>query len=108
MSTAGLVTTEQQMSGPLHDDGSSLVTQLGLVEGDILTYLERHGATTLRHLIRSLTWRTPLIIMATGALIRGGLVRATQRELEVILEPSARVAAAGAVADERAPKVWGG
>ena len=64
----------------------SLMTRLGLVEGEVLTYLEEHGTTALRRLVRGLEWPAPLVMMGVGALIRGGLVRATQHDLEVLLE----------------------
>jgi len=63
----------------------SVVTELGIIEGEVLLYLERHGATPLRRLIREIEWPSPLVTMATGALIREGLVEADQRELELIL-----------------------
>ena len=65
----------------------SLMTTIGVVEGEVLTYLESHGPTSLRRLMRELDWASPLVIMAVGALVRQGLVRATQHDLEVILEP---------------------
>ncbi|MBI4342908.1 MAG: hypothetical protein HY599_06040 [Candidatus Omnitrophica bacterium] len=65
----------------------ALMTSLGLVSGEILTELEAHGATPMRRLIRELEWPAPMVLMAVGALVREGLVRATQHDLEVILEP---------------------
>ncbi|MBI1952636.1 MAG: hypothetical protein HYT90_05645 [Candidatus Omnitrophica bacterium] len=64
----------------------SLMTRLALVEGEVLTYLEDRGTTTLRRLIRDLEWAAPLVMMGVGALIRAGLVRATQHDLEVLVE----------------------
>ena len=64
----------------------SLLTPLSIVEGEALIYLERHGATPLRRLTRELEWPSPMIMMAVGALIREGLARAAQHELEVIVE----------------------
>ncbi len=64
-----------------------LMTTLGIVEGDILTYLERFGTTTMRQLIRELEWPAPMVMMAVGALIREGLIRALRHELEVVVEP---------------------
>jgi DNA-binding MarR family transcriptional regulator len=63
----------------------SLITPLGLVEGDVLTYLEEHGATSVRRLIRALDWPAPMVLMAVGALVRERLVRAVQHDLEVIV-----------------------
>ena len=67
--------------------GSTLMTVLGLVEGDALTYLEEQGSTTLRRLIRELDWPATLVTMAVGALIRQGLARGVRHELEIIIEP---------------------
>ena len=69
------------------ESSASLMTPLGLVSGEALTYIERHPKTTLRQLIRSLPWPTPIVIMSVGALIREGLIRGVQRELEIVLEP---------------------
>jgi hypothetical protein len=63
-----------------------LVTAVGLVEGDVLDYLESHGASALRGVVRALSWPVTLIMMAIGSLVRQGMVRGTRRDLEVILE----------------------
>jgi hypothetical protein len=65
--------------------GSSLMTPIGLIEGDILTVLERDGATAMRRLIRELDWPAPMVFMAVGALIREGLLRAIRHDLEIVL-----------------------
>ncbi len=72
---------------PMEKKGRSLVTHLGIIEGEVLTYLEQHGTTALRQLIRDLEWPAPMITMAIGAAIRQGLVRAIRHDLEVVLEP---------------------
>lgn len=64
-----------------------LITMLGVVEGDILLYLDICGATPVRRLIRELAWPGAMVTMAVGALIREGLVRSHQHELDVIVEP---------------------
>lgn len=64
----------------------SLMTPLGLVEGEVLRYLDRRGSATLRRLNRELRWPAYMVMMAVGALIRAGLVRGVQHELEVILK----------------------
>ena len=64
----------------------SLMTTLGIIEGDILSDLEQHGTTSVRRLVRELEWPAPLVMMAVGALIRGGMVRAIQHDLEIIVE----------------------
>jgi hypothetical protein len=81
----------------------TLMTSLGIVEGEILLYLDVHGATPVRRLIRDLEWPGPIVTMAVGALIRERLVRAAQHELEVIIQ-SARPE----FAEEPVPEVWGG
>lgn len=75
------------MTFEMEKKGDPLVTQLGIIEGEVLTYLEQGGRTTLRQLIRDLEWPAPMITMAIGAAIRQGLVRATRHDLEVVLEP---------------------
>ena len=67
--------------------GTSMMTLLGIVEGEVLTVLETGGATTLRGLVRALQWPAPVVMMAVGALIRQGLARGIQHELEVVIEP---------------------
>lgn len=67
--------------------GRSLMTPLGLASGDVLTEIDWAGTMTLRQLIRKLDWPVHLVMMAVGSLVRQGLVRATQRELEVLVEP---------------------
>ena len=77
-----------------------LMTSLGVVEGEVLTYLERHGATPLRRLVRELDWAAPLVTMAVGALVREGLASALQHELELIIAVRPK--------ESPAPEVWGG
>ena len=86
---------------------SSLMTTLGFVEGEALTYLGTHGATTLRRLIRELEWSSQMVTMAVGALVRQGLARAKQHELEVIVE-AVPEHARGIEVRGSAPEVWGG
>ncbi|OGX28852.1 MAG: hypothetical protein A3B78_02720 [Omnitrophica WOR_2 bacterium RIFCSPHIGHO2_02_FULL_67_20] len=81
----------------------SLVTSLGIIEGEVLLHLDVHGATPMRRLIRDLEWSSPLVTMALGALIREGLVRARQHELELIIEPKRP-----ALISEAVPEAWGG
>ena len=87
MSAVLLPMVEDEWKEPSGEPPSpSLMTRVGLVEGEILTYLEGHGTTTLRRLIRDLEWTAPLVMMGVGALIREGLVRAVQHDLEVLVE----------------------
>ena len=88
MSEGSMPAVEEQRKGSAWQRrDASLFTLLGLVAGDVLVYLEAHGATTLRGLIRQLEWSSPMVMMAAGALTREGLVRSTQHNLEVIVEP---------------------
>ena len=77
---------EEWKKPPLLFKAGSLLTPLGVVGGEVLIYLEQYGATPLRRLTRELEWPSPMIMMAVGALIREGLARASQHELEVIVE----------------------
>ena len=87
MSDVVLARGEEMFRAPSAAAGSSLMTPLALIEGEVLTYLERDGTTTLRRLIRELEWPARMVMMGVGALVREGLVRATKRELEVLLTP---------------------
>lgn len=77
---------EEWKKPPFLSKAGSLLTPLGVVGGEVLIYLEQYGATPLRRLTRELEWPSPMIMMAVGALIREGLARASQHELEVIVE----------------------
>ena len=81
-------------------EAPSLMTVIGLAEGEVLLHLEANGATPLRGLIRALPQPAPIVTMAIGSLIRKGLIRAVPHELEVVLEP------AGAH-QEAVPCLWG-
>jgi len=72
---------------PARATGPSLMTPLGVVEGEVLAYLDGHRIVTLRHLNRTLASPPYLVMMAVGALIRAGLVRGVQNDLDVILKP---------------------
>lgn len=63
----------------------SLMTPLGMVEGEVLEYLDRCEHTTLRRLNQALKWPAYMVMMAVGALIRAGLVRGAQHDLEVVV-----------------------
>ena len=81
-------------------EAPSLMTVIGLAEGEVLLHMEANGATPLRGLIRALPQPAPIVTMAIGSLIRKGLIRAVPHELEVVLEP------AGAH-QEAVPCLWG-
>lgn len=92
--------TECGVQVHVEEPAHSLITPLGLVAGDVLSYLEEHGVTPLRRMVRELPWTSPMVMMAVGALIREGLIEADQHELEVVLsvlrepEPAAQEACA--------------
>jgi hypothetical protein len=87
---------------------ASLMTPLAWVEGDVLTYLERHGATPLRRLVRELEWTSPLVMMAVGALVREGLVQGIRHELEVVLQPNRSWTPGSGLLEDAVPEAWGG
>ena len=64
----------------------SLMTPLGVIEGEILAYLDRHASASLRRLNLVVEWPAEMVMTAVGALIRAGLVRGIQRNLEVIVK----------------------
>ena len=63
-----------------------LMTFLGVIGGEVLSYLESHSRTTLRRMIEDLPWPAVWVMMAMGALIRQGLVRGIQHGADVIIE----------------------
>lgn len=86
-----VVEDEQQAWEPLslRMGRASLMTPLGLVEGEVLTYLDSqdtHGVATLEQLSHELRWPTHLVMMAVGALIRAGLVQGVQQGIHVIVK----------------------
>ena len=89
-------------------DAPSLMTTLGIISGEVLAYLETRGATTLHQLARELEWPARMTMMAVGALIRQGLIRAIQHDLEVIVEPAMVRRTAVSLVPEQAPEVWEG
>lgn len=74
---------------PHGPSAASLLAPLGIIEEAALAQLESSGPTSLRTLIRRLNWPSPYVIMAVGALVHEGLVRAQERELDIIVEPAA-------------------
>lgn len=68
-------------------EGVSLSSVLGLVEGEILLYLEEHGFARLRKIVNVLEWPMPEVMMAIGALIQEGLVEVRRDRFGVILQP---------------------
>ena len=106
--TVNVPTTEEILRRINTPEAPSLMTSLGLIEGDVLAYVEEHGATTVRRLIRELEWSAPMVMMAVGALVREGLVRATQHDLEVIVELLPPRSSPERNIEWAAPEVWGG
>lgn len=72
---------------PVGSAGASLMTPLGIVEGEILEYLDHHGTATLERLTWELPWLPDMVTMAVGALIRAGLVRGIQLNLAIVVKP---------------------
>jgi hypothetical protein len=64
---------------------SSLMTPLGLVEGEILDWVDRHGPTALHKLTQELDWSPNLILMGIGALVRQDLAWAVQVKSDIIV-----------------------
>lgn len=71
----------------------SLMTPLGVVEGEVLAYLEREEVSTLRRLNREIRQPAYMVMMAVGALIRAGLIRGIQHELDVVVKRRKPIAA---------------
>jgi len=86
------IVEEEWKKPPLQNEqGSSIMTPLGIIEGEVLLWLETHGPATIRYLTRELEWPAAMVTMAVGALVRQGLARAARHDLEVVVaEPTAR------------------
>ena len=108
MSPIGWPTAGTGNSASLSSTSASLRTLVGIVGGEVLTYVEEQGATPMRRLIRELEWPSQVVIMAVGALVREGLVQAMSHELEVIIEPAGTSRTCSASAPEGLPEMWGG
>ncbi len=52
-----------------------MITELGIVAGDIWHFLDEHGQSTLAHLIASLDKPRDTILMSLGWLAREGHVK---------------------------------
>lgn len=59
-----------------------IITILGVVEGEVLEWLESHGPMPLYRLIQAQERPPSLIIMAVGALIRQGMLMGNEHRLE--------------------------
>jgi len=62
------------------DEHVALISLIGVVQGEILEYLERKKFSTMRNLLKCLPHPTHVVTMALGALIYSGLVKAKQDE----------------------------
>ncbi len=89
-------------------EGTPVITTVGIISGEILTDLEQHGSSTLRRLIRELSWPMPLVVMAVGALVREGLIRASQHDLEMVIELRREWRVPVEFKTQAAPEAWGG
>jgi len=76
-----------KMMAKAKSEGVSLKAVLGIVEGEILLYLEEHGFGRLRKIVRDLDWPMDEIIIAVGALIHEGLVEVRRDRFGVLLQP---------------------
>lgn len=85
-------------------NSAPMITTLGLIEGEILTYLDQNGKTTLTEITRRLEWPPQYLWMALGSLVRSGLVRIGKHEQEILIEPNDK----SSLATDGSPEVWGG
>ena len=85
---------------------TALMIPLSLVSGDVFMYLEAHGTTSLRRLIRELEWSAPMVMMAVGTLVREGLVHATPHDLDVIVEVHEPIQRPHSAVEEVVPEMW--
>lgn len=77
------------MAVTLHEASTvSLKAPLGIIEEEALAQLASFGPTSLRTLIRQMRWPSRYVTMAVGALVHEGLVRAQERELDIIVGPA--------------------
>ena len=66
--------------------GTSTVTALGVIEGEVLLYLDVHGAAPIRQLVRELPWPDSMVAATVGALVREGLIRVRRQGSETVVE----------------------
>ena len=108
MTTTIVPTFEEVQQRIAPSEAHSLITSLGLVESEVLTYLETYGPTTLRRVIRELSWPAPMVMMGVGALVRQGLARAVRHDVEVLLQAVPASDRFNGTGCSDAPTVWGG
>ena len=83
-----------------------VITSLGIIEGEVLKYLEQFGASTLNQLIRDLDWPGQLVTMAVGELVRIHIVCATEIGEDMWIKLVCH--SSGQLISEPVPEVWGG
>lgn len=71
-------------------DNTSLMTRLGLIEGDVLIFLERSSPVSLPQLMDDLKWPPCSVAMAVGSLLRQRMIRAAEENDEVFVELQCR------------------
>lgn len=76
----------QKMNATRND--ASLMTPIGIAEGDMLFYLEQKGTAYLGDMATHLEWPKPVMMLAAGALIRNGLIKARRYDNHIVLERS--------------------
>ena len=67
-----------------------VMTELEMVEADVLTWLEANGPTSLRHLIRESDHPGMLVAMAIDPLVRAGFVQVTARDPDLMVTQAAK------------------
>ncbi|MBI2093777.1 MAG: hypothetical protein HYT88_03530 [Candidatus Omnitrophica bacterium] len=63
----------------------SIITELGLTEGEVLTHLEESGPTGLRRLTLLLARPPHYVVMAVGSLIRQGLIKDFRGDWDLVV-----------------------
>jgi DNA-binding MarR family transcriptional regulator len=79
---------------------TNLIITIGIIEGEILTYLENSGKATMAELTRDLEWPSSFLWMALGALVKGGLVLTEKHELDMVIYPAKKQ-------ETETPHAWG-
>ena len=87
MSETLLPMLEQEWRKPPMPSEPLVILNLDMIEGDVLGYLHEYGAAPLRRLTRELEWPSLMIRAAVDDLAHRGLLRASQCEFEVLVEP---------------------
>ena len=67
-------------------ENQSLMTPMAIVEGEILESIESSGPMVLSRVLKQTRLPKPLVVMSVGALVRGGLIRATKSKRNIVLQ----------------------